>query len=108
MGLPNVPTDRAGVCLITGGSNGIGLATTQALLQLGYCVVVAGRDAKRLAAAVAPRQALNTFADAQIEDVLVTNLLSPMRLVRSALAELRRPGDLANGPSVRRGSVVLI
>ena len=155
MGLPNVPTDRAGVCLITGGSSGIGLATAHALLRLGYCVVIAGRDAKRLAAAVAsvpdalrsrllaveadvcvadsgpqlvratvdhfgaldhvvcaaavaPRQALDTFDDAQIEDVLVTNLLSPMRLVRAALADLSRPGDSASAASLGRCSVVMI
>ena len=32
----------------------------------------------------------------------MTNLLSPMRLVRAALAELLRAGDLASGPSPER------
>jgi NAD(P)-dependent dehydrogenase (short-subunit alcohol dehydrogenase family) len=35
------------VCLVTGGTNGIGKATTQALAQMGATVVIVGRDAQK-------------------------------------------------------------
>ena len=37
------------VCLVTGGTNGIGKATAQALAQMGATVVVVGRDAQKAA-----------------------------------------------------------
>src|SRR4051812_31721161 len=40
--------------LVTGASRGLGLALTQALAEQGWQVVVDGRDAEALAAAVAP------------------------------------------------------
>jgi len=39
------------VCLITGGSSGIGLATARLMRQTGYRVAICGRDAERLSAA---------------------------------------------------------
>lgn len=42
------------VALVTGGSRGLGLATTRALAGRGWQVVVDGRDAARLTAAVVP------------------------------------------------------
>ena len=39
------------VCLVTGGSSGIGLATVKRLLQQGARVAIAGRSAEKLAAA---------------------------------------------------------
>ena len=37
------------ICLVTGGTNGIGKATAQALAQMGATVVIVGRDASRTA-----------------------------------------------------------
>jgi NAD(P)-dependent dehydrogenase (short-subunit alcohol dehydrogenase family) len=37
------------VCLVTGGTNGIGKATAQALAQMGATVVIVGRDAQKVA-----------------------------------------------------------
>lgn len=37
------------VCLVTGGTNGIGKATAQALAQMGATVVIVGRDAQKAA-----------------------------------------------------------
>src|SRR5215210_1851408 len=37
------------ICLVTGGTNGIGKATTQALAQMGATVVIVGRNAPKTA-----------------------------------------------------------
>ena len=37
------------ICLVTGGTNGIGKATAQALAQMGATVVIVGRDAQKAA-----------------------------------------------------------
>jgi len=41
----------APVCVITGGSSGIGLATARLMRQTGYRIAICGRDAERLSAA---------------------------------------------------------
>jgi len=41
------------VCVVTGGSSGVGLATAQRFLKAGCCVVICGRDSARLQAAEA-------------------------------------------------------
>jgi citronellol/citronellal dehydrogenase len=37
------------ICLVTGGTNGIGKATAHALAQMGVVVIIVGRDAQKLA-----------------------------------------------------------
>ena len=37
------------ICLVTGGTNGIGKATAHALAQMGATVVIVGRDAQKAA-----------------------------------------------------------
>lgn len=44
-------TQAAPVCVITGGSSGIGLATARLMRQTGYRIAICGRDAEKLAAA---------------------------------------------------------
>ena len=44
-------SQTAPVCLITGGSSGIGLATARLMRQTGYRIAICGRDAERLGAA---------------------------------------------------------
>ena len=38
---------RGKICLVTGGTNGIGRAAAQALAQMGASVVIVGREARR-------------------------------------------------------------
>ncbi len=48
----STPVNQAApVCVITGGSSGIGLATARLMRQTGYRVAICGRDAEKLAAA---------------------------------------------------------
>ena len=47
------PRHQSPVALVTGGSRGLGLALTRALVLRGWHVVVDARDGERLAAAVA-------------------------------------------------------
>lgn len=44
-------TQAAPVCVITGGSSGIGLATARIMRQTGYRIAICGREAEKLAAA---------------------------------------------------------
>ena len=45
------PHSTAPVCVISGGSSGIGLATARLMRQAGYRIAICGRDAERLSAA---------------------------------------------------------
>jgi NAD(P)-dependent dehydrogenase (short-subunit alcohol dehydrogenase family) len=42
-------TMQGKICLITGGTNGIGKSTAQGLARLGATVVIVGRDAQKAA-----------------------------------------------------------
>lgn len=65
---PNAP-----IAVITGSSDGIGLATATQLAMRGWHVVIVGRDAERTAAAVAAvqRQAGPASAAAEVADLLL-------------------------------------
>lgn len=50
--MPTSSSNQAApVCVITGGSSGIGLATARLMRQTGYRIAICGRDAEKLAAA---------------------------------------------------------
>jgi 3-oxoacyl-[acyl-carrier protein] reductase len=64
---------QGATALVTGGSNGIGLAIATALIEAGAKVAITGRDQQRLAAAAASIGALPIHADVGKEaDVLRT------------------------------------
>jgi len=46
--MPGRKAGKEKVAVITGGGTGIGLATARLFAQNGYCVIITGRDAKRL------------------------------------------------------------
>jgi NAD(P)-dependent dehydrogenase (short-subunit alcohol dehydrogenase family) len=77
------------VCLITGGTSGIGLAAASALARMGATVVITSRDRRRGEAAVAEIQSV---AGAEGVDVLPVDL-SSMDAVRRSVAEFRRRHD---------------
>lgn len=66
-------TLRNATALVTGGSNGIGLAIARTLIDAGARVAITGRDAQRLAAAASAIGAHPVRADVAVEaDVLRT------------------------------------
>ncbi len=74
------------VCLVTGGTNGIGKATAQALAQLGGTVVIVGRNASRTAQLV---EEIRAASGNQNVDSLVADLSSQQE-VRRLAAEFKR------------------
>lgn len=77
------------ICLITGGTNGIGKAAAAALAKLGAQVVIVGRNAERCAATVSEIRAQtgNPSVEALIAD------LSSMAEVRRVAAEFKAKHD---------------
>ena len=53
-------TKAASVCLVTGGTSGIGLATARLMRRQGYRIAICGRDAQKLAAAKQQLLEINT------------------------------------------------
>ncbi len=49
--MPTSSPKTAPVCVVTGGSSGIGLATARLMRQTGYRIAICGRNAERLSAA---------------------------------------------------------
>lgn len=70
------------ICLITGGTNGIGLATAQALAQMGATVVIVGRNPQKTAEVAAD---IRTTTGNPNVSLLVADL--------SSQAEIRRLAD---------------
>lgn len=100
----NVPTASAApVCLITGGSSGIGLAAADRFLSAGYRVLICGRSADRLAEAAAQ---LAASASATGESCLMTevaDLADPaegLRLADRALSEWGQIDVLVNNAAL--------
>lgn len=69
------------ICLVTGGTNGIGKATAQALAQMGATVVIVGRDAQKAAQVSKEIQAATGN---QIVDWLLADLSSQQDIRRLA------------------------
>ncbi|MDM4719723.1 SDR family oxidoreductase [Micromonospora sp. WMMA1363] len=96
-------TDR--VYVVSGGTRGLGFAVARSLTAEGARVVVSGRDAGRLAAAV------EALGAPQAAGVLADNAdpTSPARLVAAALDRWERlDGALINGGGPPLGSVLEI
>jgi len=74
------------ICLVTGGTNGIGKATAQALAQMGATVVIVGRDAQKAAQVSKEIQAAtgNQNVDSLLAD------LSSQQDIRRLAAEFKR------------------
>jgi NAD(P)-dependent dehydrogenase (short-subunit alcohol dehydrogenase family) len=70
------------ICLVTGGTNGIGKATAQALAQMGATVVIVGRDAQKTSRVVQEIRA--TSANNKVDSLLAD---------LSSQQEVRRLGD---------------
>jgi NAD(P)-dependent dehydrogenase (short-subunit alcohol dehydrogenase family) len=73
------------VCLVTGGTNGIGKATAQALAQMGATVVVVGRDAQKAAQVTMEIQA--TSGNQNVDWLLAD--LSSQQDIRRLAAEFK-------------------
>jgi NAD(P)-dependent dehydrogenase (short-subunit alcohol dehydrogenase family) len=69
------------ICLVTGGTNGIGKATAQALAQMGATVVIVGRDAQK---AVQVSKEIQTVTGNQNVDWLLADLSSQQDIRRLA------------------------
>lgn len=73
------------VCLVTGGTNGIGKATAQALAQMGATVVIVGRDAQK---AVQVSMEIQTATGNQNVDWLLADLSSQQN-IRNLVTEFK-------------------
>src|SRR3990172_8934162 len=69
------------VCLVTGGTNGIGKATAHALAQMGATVVIVGRDAQKAARVT---EEIRAASDNQNVDWLMADLSSQQDIRRLA------------------------
>lgn len=74
-------TMQGKICLITGGTNGIGKSTAQALAQMGATVVIVGRDAQKTAQVVEEIRA--TSGNPKV-DSLLADLSSQQEIRRLA------------------------
>ena len=74
------------ICLVTGGTNGIGRATAHALPQMGATVVIVGRDAQKAAQV---SKEIQTAAGNQNVDWLLADL-SSQQDIRRVAAEFKR------------------
>ncbi len=79
-------TMQGKICLITGGTNGIGKSTAQALAQMGATVVIVGRNAQKTSQVVDEIRSAtsNTNVDALLAD------LSSLEEVRRLAGEFKR------------------
>ncbi|HLO28407.1 MAG TPA: SDR family oxidoreductase, partial [Anaerolineales bacterium] len=69
------------ICLVTGGTNGIGKATAQALARMGATVVIAGRNAPKTAQLV---EEIRTATGNKKVDFLLADLSSQQEVLRLA------------------------
>ena len=69
------------VCLVTGGTNGIGKATAQALAKLGATVVIVGRDAQKTSRVV---EEIRAASGSHTVDSLLADLSSQQEVQRLA------------------------
>jgi NAD(P)-dependent dehydrogenase (short-subunit alcohol dehydrogenase family) len=65
------------ICLVTGGTNGIGKATAQALARMGATVVIVGRDSQKTSQVV---QEIRAASSSNIVDSLLADLSSPQEV----------------------------
>lgn len=87
------------VALVVGGSRGIGLALARRLHQLGCHVVIAGRSAERVAAALAEMPGAMGCADCDVRDSA-----SVERLFEDILRRYDRVDVVVNSAGIGRGS----
>ncbi|RNF25706.1 short chain dehydrogenase [Trypanosoma conorhini] len=86
------------VALVTGGNRGIGYAAVRRLAQLGYCVLLAARDAQRGEAATATLQAEGL--DVHLLHVVITDEASVAAAAREVEATYKRLDALINNAAV--------
>jgi 3-oxoacyl-[acyl-carrier protein] reductase len=93
------------VAVITGGSRGIGLAIARSLAEDGASVVVSGRDAARLDAAVKELEALGAPALAVVADA--SKREDADRLVDAARERFGRIDVLVNNAGITRDQLLV-
>ena len=89
------------VALITGGNGGIGLGMARGLAKAGASLVIAGRNARKNAAAVAELSALG--APSQALEVDVADTAACRAMVTDAHARFGRLDVLINNAGIARG-----
>ncbi len=106
-GNPALADMRGKVCLITGGTGGIGKETALGLARLGAVVVIVGRDVARAQAAVADIKARsgNDVVSAMIADL--SSQAEVRRLAREFMAAHDRLDVLVNNAGAVYGKRVL-
>lgn len=96
-------SDAKRVCLITGGARGIGLATAKAMVQDGWRIALADRDAPALDAAKAELEADDT--ETIVLDV--ANVAETQNGIAALAARLGRLDGLVNNAGVFRAENLL-